>query len=209
MDCSYVRQLRRFVLRVSQAPDQNRVTCFVISALACTRARPAATLALLSHMLMNGFFFSHGLATGALPAEIFECKRSSGAKGLIQTATTGDGTGAKQVVYRSSPGRQSDDCGYSRSRLISIASQAKCRSPARHGSGRRHRSAPRSPHGVILCRARQTTLPVLLVLLSADSKGQQGMGFLHGGEFDLQVEWSSPGRGNPWLAPLAWSSPRW
>ena len=105
MDCSYVRQLRRFGLRVSQAPHQNRVTCFVISALACTLARPAATLALLSHMLMNGFFFSHGLATGALPAEIFECKRSSGANGRNQTATTGDGTGAKQVVYRSSPGQ--------------------------------------------------------------------------------------------------------
>jgi hypothetical protein len=98
MDCSYVRQLRRFVLRVSQAPDQNRVTCFVISALACTRARPAATLALLSHMLMNGFFFSHGLATGALPAEIFEGKRFSGANGLNQTHTTGDSTRARQVA---------------------------------------------------------------------------------------------------------------
>ena len=46
---------------------KNRMTCFLISALACTRARPAATLALLSHMLMNGFFFSHGFATGRSP----------------------------------------------------------------------------------------------------------------------------------------------
>ena len=41
----------------------------------------------------------------ALPAEIFQCKRSSGANGRNQMATTGDGTGAKQAVYRSSPGQ--------------------------------------------------------------------------------------------------------
>jgi hypothetical protein len=86
--CSDVRQLRRFGLRASQAPDQNWVTCFVIAALACavafTRVRPAPALALLSHMLMNGFFLSHGFATGVLPAGIAERKRFSRANGLSQ-----------------------------------------------------------------------------------------------------------------------------
>jgi hypothetical protein len=73
MDCSYVRQLRRFVLRASQAPDQNRATCFVISALACTR--PAAALALLSHMLMNGFFLSHDSPPALSPLKFSNAKR--------------------------------------------------------------------------------------------------------------------------------------
>jgi hypothetical protein len=53
-----------FVLRAirapDQAPNQNWATCFVIAAVACTRARPATEFAPLSHILINGFFFIHG-----------------------------------------------------------------------------------------------------------------------------------------------------
>lgn len=65
----YIAHLRRFGLRAaSQAPDdQNCVACLVSAALACavacTRARPITAFTPLSHMLINGLFFIHGLAT--------------------------------------------------------------------------------------------------------------------------------------------------
>lgn len=65
-------QRRRLGLVVpSQALVQKRVAsfvswvcCFFASRAAWLRARPATALAPLSHMLMNGFFFVHGFATG-------------------------------------------------------------------------------------------------------------------------------------------------
>jgi hypothetical protein len=37
------------------------VRCFLAALVACPRALPAALLAAVSHMLMNGFFFNQGL----------------------------------------------------------------------------------------------------------------------------------------------------
>ena len=52
-----------------QTPVQNRTVCFVssaccflVSAEAMLRARPAAAFTLLNHILINGFFFNQGFA---------------------------------------------------------------------------------------------------------------------------------------------------
>ena len=65
-------QRRRLRLTAaSQALVQKRVACLVsaacclfASAVAWPRARLAIALAALNHMLMKGFFFVHGFATG-------------------------------------------------------------------------------------------------------------------------------------------------
>ena len=60
-------------MAASQESVQNRVACrlnlvcsLFAAAVAWPLARPATELAPLSHRLMNGFFFVHGLDTGKI-----------------------------------------------------------------------------------------------------------------------------------------------
>jgi hypothetical protein len=72
-----------FVLRAFRAPDQNWATCFVIAAVACTRARPATEFAPLGHILINGFFFIHGFGIEDSGLELSRITLFDGAESTV------------------------------------------------------------------------------------------------------------------------------